>query len=324
MAGTLTKMTNLAADLQNYMTAETLKRAKYQTVLDQFGKREEIPAGNSKTIQFTQYQDLAIVVDPLTEGVAPAGSALQTSSITADMDQYGDFITVTDLADLTPKHRKMQEKYRILGTQAARSLDRAIYRVLVAGTAVRYAGAKASRAALTATDVITMADITKEVVRLRNSGSYEFTEVATRKEQTGEIETKPGDGNFVCVIDASVEQDLMKDDGFAKASALQNQGKRDNELYKGRIVTFGGVTFVRTNNLPTVAGTSGLAVHTAFIFGMDAYANTDLQKLKVYKQGPGSVADPLEQIMTLGWKYAGKACILNNNWMGRIEGASNY
>ena len=57
---------------------------------------------------------------------------------------------------------------------------------------------------------------------------------------------------------------------------------------------------------------------------MDAYANTDLQKLKTYKQGPGGVSDPLEQIMTLGWKAAAKACILNNNWMARIESGSAY
>ena len=74
----LTQTSDIAANLQTYMAEELLGHAKYQTVLDQFGHREDIPAGNSKTIQFTLYADLAIVTNPLTEGQAPAGAvALQ-------------------------------------------------------------------------------------------------------------------------------------------------------------------------------------------------------------------------------------------------------
>ena len=36
------------------------------------------------------------------------------------------------------------------------------------------------------------------------------------------------------------------------------------------------------------------------------------------------MTDPLEQIMTLGWKLAFKAAILNNNYMARIESVSEY
>lgn len=322
--GVQTKTSDLAADLQTYMTSETLKRAKYQTVLDQFGKREDIPEGNSKTIQFTQYAELAIVVDPLTEGVAPAGSKLAASAITATVDQLGDFLTITDLAGLTPKHRKMQEKYRILGTQAARSLDRLIFSAVSAGTAVRYANSKAGRDNIVAGDKLTWADIRKEVTRLRKSGAYEFTEVAKRKEDTGEIETKAGDGNFVLIVDPSVEQDLMDDTDFKAAVTQQANKEKGNELYTGVIARFAGVTVLRSNNIPTIANAGSVPVHISLLFGMDAYANTDLQKLKVYKQGPGGVSDPLEQIMTLGWKAAAKSCILNNNWMGRLESGSNY
>lgn len=323
--GAQTKRSDIAAGIvSSYMTDETLKRAKYQCVLDQFGKLENLPEGNGSTIDFVQYADLALVVDPLTEGLAPAGSKLSASKISATVDQYGDYITVTDLAGITPRHRSMKEKYRILGTQAARSLDRAIYRVVSVGTAVRYANSKTTRDNLVETDIVTMSDITAEVVRLRNSGAYEFSELAKRKEGTDEIEDRAGDGNFVCVLDPSVEADLMKDADFKAAVQNQAAKPKDNELYKGTIVRYGGVTFVRSNNIPTVKNTGNVDIHTTLIFGMDAYANTDLQKLKVYRQGPGGVSDPLEQIMTLGWKYSGKACILNNNWMGRIESGSSF
>lgn len=322
--GVKTTTTDVAADIQEYMSAQTLKRAKYQTVLNQFGHLENIPAGNGKGIRFTQYAELDIVTDPLTEGVAPAGSKLATSAINATIDQYGDYITITDLAGLTPKHRSMQEKYQILGTQAARSLDRAIYNVVSKGTAVRYANNKTTRDGLAKTDILKWDDVRAEVARLRQSGAREFTEVATRKESTKEIEMKAGDGNFVLVVDPMVEQDFMKDEDFKQAAIHQANRDKANELYTGTIARFSGVTVIRSNMIPTVKNTGKVDIHTSLLFGMDAYANTDLQKLKTYKQGPGGVSDPLEQIMTLGWKAAAKACILNNNWMARIESGSAY
>ena len=218
----------------------------------------------------------------------------------------------------------MKEAYRNLGTQAARSLDRQIFATVSAGTVVRYAGGRTSRDTLVAGDTLVWEDVRKEVARLRNAGAHEFTEVATRKESTGEIEKKAGDGNFVFVVDPSVEQDLIDDPKFAAAAQLQAAKDKTNELYTGTIARFAGVTSVRSNNNPTVKNSSDVDIHISLLFGMNAYANTDLQKLKTYKQGPGSVSDPLEQIMTIGWKAGAKSCILNNNWMSRLESVSAY
>lgn len=313
-------------DLQTYFAKKLLGHAKFQTVLDQFGHREDIPSASSKTIQFTQYADLSIVSSPLSEGVAPAGSQLSATPITASIDQLGDYVTLTDLVGLTPKHSTVQEALRILGTQAARSYDRAINTTVSAGTAVRYAGGAASRTALAATtNKLTWKDVRKEVTRLRNSGANEFSSV-TVVDSDGNKKDVKGDDNFVLVVDPSVEQDLMDDQAFYQAAIQQANKEKANELYTGTIARFAGVTVVRSNNLLTVSAGSGgtLTGHISLLFGMNAYAVTDLQKLKTYKQGPGGVTDPLEQIMTIGWKVGTKSCILNNNWMGRIESISDY
>lgn len=306
----LTETAAVQADLQTYFAKKLLKQAKYKTVLDQFGHKEKIPEASSKTIQFTQYADLALAINPLTEGIAPAGKALSATPITAVIDQLGDFVTLTDLAKLTPKHDTVQKALELLGTQAAKSYDRVINVVLAAGTAVRYAGGVASRATLVAGSKIVWSDIRKEVTRLRNSGAEEFA-----------------DGNFVLVVDPSVEQDLMDDASFEKAAiAHTNQSGTNSEYYKGTIAKFAGVTVTRTNHLMTVPAGSGNALtgHVSFLFGTDAYGVTDLQTLQTYKEGPGGVTDPLRQKMTLGWKVGFKSVILNNNFMGRIESISAY
>jgi N4-gp56 family major capsid protein len=305
-----TNTTAIQNDLQTYFAKKLLKQAKYKVVLNQFGHIEVLPSNSSKTIQFVQYADLNIVTDPLTEGVAPAGKKLSNTPITATIDQLGDYITLTDLAGLTPKHNTVQKALELLGTQASRSYDRAINDVVSAGSAVRYAGGKASRALLDTGDKLTWSDVRKEVTRLRNSGAEEFE-----------------DKNFVLVVDPSTEQDLMDDATFEKAAiAYANKAGHKSELFTGTIAVFAGVTVVRSNNLKTVTGGVGSnkTIRISLLFGTDAYAVTDLQKLETYKEGPGGISDPLRQKMTIGWKLGAKSCILNNNFMGRLESVSAY
>lgn len=310
MAATTT--TQLSADLQTYFSKALLKQAKYKTVLDQFGYVENIPSNSSKTISFTQYSDLTPVTTPLTEGTAPTDTQLATTAITAVIDQVGAFVTLTDLAKLTPKHPVMQKTLELLGVQGARSYDNLIFNAISAGTGVYYPGAVASRATLTSTSYLDMATVMKAVANLRATGAFEFD-----------------DGNFVCVIDSKVEFDLLQDTLLQNVAYRQQPNSKQNELYKGAVTVFGGVTFVRSNQLINYAiantGTGGtLTAHVSFVFGQNAYAVTNLQNMQTYTQGPGSVSDPLEQKMTVGWKFGFKSVILNNNFMARIESVSRY
>jgi N4-gp56 family major capsid protein len=159
MAATATAQ--LAADLQTYFSKKLLVQAQYKTVLDQFGYVEKIPSSSSKTISFTQYADLAVATTPLTEGTTPSDTQLSTSAITATIDQLGAYVTLTDLAELTVKHPVTQKTTELLGVQAARSYDRTINSVVVAGTSVIYPGAIATRANVTATSYLTFTEIRK-------------------------------------------------------------------------------------------------------------------------------------------------------------------
>lgn len=297
-----TTSATLAADLQTYFTKKLLTQAKYQTVLDQFAHVENIPSSSSKTISFTQYSDLAVATSPLTEGATPADTALAATPITATIDQLGAYVTLTDLAELTVKHPVTQKTTELLSTQAAKTYDRVINSTVVTGTSVIYPGAVGARASLGASNVLTFMEVRKAVTQLRNNGASEFS-----------------DGNFVLVVDPSVEADLIGDTNFQN-TVYRQTGK--NENYKGAISTFAGVTVVRSNNVPTISST--VTVHTSYCFGRNAYAVSDLQSLEMYKEGPGGVSDPLHQKMTMGWKVGFKSVILNNNFMVRLESASAY
>jgi len=302
--GTAGTIGNLQAEQQTYFARTLLKQAKYKTLLDQFAYTEKIPAASSKTIQFNQYSDLPLATTPLAEGTPPAETQLTVTPITATIDQLGSYTILTDLANLTTKHPVMTKTNELLGTQAARTYDRLINATVVAGTNVIYPGAVTSRVTVANSSKLTFTEVKKAVAMLRKNGANEFD-----------------DGNFVCVIDPSVEIDLLDDTSYAN-TVYRQTGK--NELYKGAITTFAGVTFVRSNNIPVLTGAGATAadVHTSYIFGQDAFAVTDLQTLQMYKEAPGGVTDPLHQKMTLGWKVGFKSVILNQNWLIRLESGS--
>lgn len=295
-----TTSSTLSADLQTFFAKKLLKQAEYTTRLDDYGHIENIPSRSSKTISFTQYSDLGLATGALTEGVAPTDTALAATAINATIDQYGAFVTLTDLAELTPKHPVTTKTLELLGTQAGRTRDRIIENTLVAGTSVIYAGSgNLARTDLAEADVVTSQNIRQAVKTLRQNGAMDW------------------DGYFVMIVDPSVSADLQADSEFQTMSA-----RRTDRIFKGEIGTWFGVRVVESNTLNTYSSTT--TVHTSYVLGKDAYAVTDLQTLKTYVEGPGTVSDPLHQKRTMGWKLGFKAVILNDNFMTRIESGTNY
>lgn len=297
-------VTNVAAvnaDLQTYFARELLKLTEYLTVFKNYAFLEPLPANSSKTVSFTQFANLTPPSGTLTEGTTPTDDALSVSAITATVDQVGQFVTLTDLAQLTVKHPLMDQLMQNLGQSAARSYDNRIQAVVIAGTNVQYAGGRAARTAITSSDVMSSAELSKAVANLRNNGGQPFD-----------------DGNYVLVVDPSVEQDIVNDTKFNAAGAYSQVAK----LNANEVGVWYGVRVVRSNNIPTISST--VTVHASYMFARNAFAATDLQSLQMFVENSGGNADPLHQRRTAGFKYSQKTVILNQNWMRRIESYSAY
>jgi N4-gp56 family major capsid protein len=304
MANTTT--TTLAADLQTYFSKRLLDINAKDQVLQTAAYKENIPSNASKTISFTQYSRLSVPGAVLTEGTTPTDTTVSNAAVTAVVDQWGAFVTLTDIAELTVKHPVVGELEMLLGEQANETIETQINTVLVAGTTVQYADAVANRAALGAANVMDTAELQKALKTLRVNGARPVS-----------------NGNFVLFVDPSVEQDLLADSTFKTAAQFGNVAKT-GESYSGGAVlgTWFGIEVRRSNVIPTIASTT--TVHTSYLVGRNAYAMTTLQNLETYVEAPGGNADPLHQRRTIGWKVAFKSVILNQNFMVRIESGSAF
>jgi N4-gp56 family major capsid protein len=220
-------------DAQTYISAMTLSRIKRDVVVYGLGKKEKLPNRFSKTFQYTRFEKINLPKSALTEGVTPDQSSMSINVVQAVMDQWGSFVNISDVLDITLKHPIMQEAIGLLGEQAAETIDRECIKILARNTNVFYAGAATSRLTLTATDYISSGTVKKAVADLRGGGAH----------------PSAGGRNFFGLIDTSVEMDLTDDDTFVNAASYSNIVALQN-AEAGKWMS---VRWITSNLLPSIS-----------------------------------------------------------------------
>ena len=113
---------NLSAEMKTYYEKRLLDNAEPKLVHNQFGDKYPIPKGSGKTIEMRKYSPLAKATTALTEGVTPDGQALNVSTITATVKQYGGWIQLSDMLDMTAIDNNVLQATKLLGWQDALSI----------------------------------------------------------------------------------------------------------------------------------------------------------------------------------------------------------
>lgn len=311
-----TTLDGLSAEMKTFYDMTLIDEAESNLVHDQFGQKRPIPANGGKTIEFRKFAPLAKATTPLTEGVTPDGKSLTVSTITATVNQYGDYITQSDVLELTALDNTILEATKLLGRQAGATLDTVVRNVMQAGTNVTYCpkisadGAETavtSRANLDATAQLTVDVVQQVVAKLRAQNAPTIS------------------GDYVAIIHPYVAYDLMRDPEWIDA---HKYAQPDN-LYTGEIGKIAGVRFVQTTDAKIYTGSgcpSGLAVFASLFLGEGAYGVTEISggglQTIVKQKGSAGTADPLDQRSSVGWKAIKTAEILIPNYLVRVESCS--
>ena len=315
LATQVTTQESLSAEMKTFYDMTLIDEASANLVHDQFGQKRPIPANGGKTIEFRKFSPLAKATTPITEGVTPAGKDLTVTSLTATVNQYGDYIVQSDVLELTALDNTILEATKLLGKQAGSTLDTVVRDVLQSGTNVTYcpkivSGAETavtSRAGLDATAKLTV-DVVQQVV------------AKLRAQNTPTI-----GGKYVAIIHPYVAYDLMRDPEWIDAHKYSNP----TNLYEGEIGEIAGVRFVQTTEAKIYTGTgcqSGLAVFASLFMGENAYGVTEITggglQTIVKQKGSAGTGDPLDQRSSVGWKAIKTAEILVQNYLVRVESCS--
>lgn len=311
---------DLSPEMKTFYDKNLIRLTKPLLVHDQFGQKRPIPKNGGKTIEFRKFAPLAKATTPLTEGVTPDGQKLDVSAITATVSQYGGYVALSDLLQLTAIDNIMVEATEALSSQAGRTLDTITRDILAAGTNVQYAEGQVSGRANLVGGSATAANnhyLTVKAVKMA---------VRTLKNQN----TARISGDFVGIIHPDVAFDFTEDPEWK----YPHQYVDTKEIYSGEIGKIAGVRFVETteakkwiNAGKNDSTPTSRDVYSTLILGANAYGVTELDggglQMIVKQLGSGGTADPLNQRATVGWKAAKTAEILVQQYMVRIETTSS-
>ena len=307
---------DLSDEMKTYYEERLIDLAEPRLVHDQFGDKYPIPANGGKVIEFRKYSPLAKALEPLTEGVTPDGNSLNVTAVTAEVKQYGDFIQLSDMLQLTAIDNNVVQCTKLLGAQAGRTLDTLTREVLNGGTNVIYAPKVSAEGAETPVNSRTELDATA-----RLTVDLVFKAAATLEA----MNAAPIDDSYVAIIHPFVAYDLMRCPEWVDAHKYATP----ENIYAGEIGKIGNVRFVKSTEAKIWKGDgcpSDLAVFSTLVLGASAYGVTEVTGggLQHIVKQLGYGEDPLNQRSSCGWKATRAAKRLVEEYMVCIESCSAY
>jgi len=297
----------LPAEVRQAYSAMLLKAARPLLVHAQFCDDQPIPARQGKTMQMRRFELLAPATTPLQEGVTPAGNTPIVSQVTVSVQQYGDYVQVSDVASWTTIDNVLSETADLLGEQSGQTFDVLARTFMNAGTNVLYANGRTSRITVAAGDNMTSVEIKK----------------ATRTMSTASV-TRFADQCYVMIVHPFTTYNIQSISEWLAAKQYSDV----KDLYMGETGELYRMRFVESPLAAIIqgAGAAGIDIYQSLAFGKRAFAKSNLEghNLENIVHPPGSAgsADPLNQRQTSGWKGTFGGTIQNQLYVLRIEHAA--
>ena len=266
----------LSKENKTFYDMTLIDEAQAELVHSQFGQKRPIPKNGGKKIEFRKFAALPKATNPLTEGVTPDGKKLDVTAIEAEVKQYGDYVVLSDVLELTAIDPVIVEAVKVIGRQGGLTVDTIHRTVLQSGTNVYYCpkgdgSAVESRAGLDATCTLTPDAVKRAAAILKAANAPKI------------------DGSYVGIIHPYAAYDLMASPEWIDVHKYKNP----ENIYEGEIGKIGGVRFVETSEAAILEG----GVFGTLILGANAYGVTDIEgggmQTIIKQKGSAGTADPL-------------------------------
>ena len=218
---------------KTFYDRKLLDTAKARFVHANFGQKRSIPKNNGKRVEFRKYNLFTPDTDALTlvEGVTPTGQNLSQSKVEVEVKQYGAYVEMSDLLEMTAYDPVIADSAELLGEQLGTVIEWVTRDAMNETTNVQYAGGAASRVALTTSNKLTVAEVRKAVRTLKKNKARPFFSALDGSGR------KP---HFICICSPDATYDLQSDALWQDVSKYSNA----EQIYSGEIGRLFGVVFV--------------------------------------------------------------------------------
>ena len=218
---------------KTFYDRKLLDTAKTRFVHANFGQKRSIPRNNGKRVEFRKYDLFTPDANALTlvEGVTPTGQNLSQSKVEVEVKQYGAYVELSDLLEMTAYDPVIADSAELLGEQLGTVIEWVTRDAMNETTNVQYAGGAASRVALTTSNKLTVAEVRKAVRTLKKNKARPFFSALDGSCR------KP---HFICICSPDATYDLQSDALWQDVSKYSNA----EQIYSGEIGRLFGVVFV--------------------------------------------------------------------------------
>lgn len=298
---------------KQYFIRKMLIRATPKLLHNQWANKDYIPSRSGMSVEWRRFSTIPASTTALTEGSAGAETIPTIVIVTATVSQYGQYFRSTDIVQNQAIDDIRAEGSDALGETLGNSYDQLTRAVWNAGTTVQFASTAGSRAQVGSGFRMTSAELREAVATLESADAQPFD-----------------DGGWKAIIHPKVKADLLNDTNFLNAQQYAGVRGDGNALFSGKLGRYYGVDFYVTSNaqVGTSLGYSGADVYYSTIAGKDYVGVVDLsaETAAQFYHEPGSggaTGDPLNQVWSLGYKFAHAAARLNEAFAVRIETTSS-
>lgn len=241
----------ITKDQDKFLVAKLLERSYLKLTMDAVCENLLMKQGAGLTAYMVRYKRMNVKVDTLTEGETPAQSTFELEQVTVELDQYGDYVMLTDVSLLTAKHPLMQQAQLLLADNAARVMDREITIVLLAGTNVQYFdGSIASRSEIKASNIISHDVTAKANITLVMGGASPIGGMRVDAKKNSQPNYNAS-MEYMAICGPYVKQDIMRPSSNF-GSFIQNNvyNQKGSGVQLGALGKWLGFLWIETNFIP--------------------------------------------------------------------------
>ena len=307
MPDVLTTTTQVDPAVAVFYDKILLKRGLPYEVHDTWAQIRNLDSKSGNTIKFRRYSALSLALTPLPQGRKPPGQPLSKTDLTAKVSQFGDWVHITDMVDLTVEDKVLTEAAELLGEQQGQTRDVLLRNILAACASKTNASHGSNGLAPTE---ITKKDIQGVVKALLGGNAQFISNVKAAGTGQGTMPIRPAFGG---ILHTDLMDDLEDVDGFIRTANYPKQEK----IMQAEYGATGQVRWLMTNLAHKDEGSPDQ--YKCMVFGQNAYGTTTIEQgnVKNIVKGfdSGGVANPLNQSASSGWKMIFTARILNDAFM---------
>lgn len=305
-----------------------LMRALPYLVLEKYLDLKPLPSNSTKVAIFRRYEALAKATTPLVEGVTPVGKNMTYTDVQCTLQQYGDYVTLTDQIADFHEDPVLQEYVGITAEQAAQTLETLRYNVLKAGSNVFYANKVAGRDSVVA--AISLGDQRRVTRAFKRQNAAYITKKTASTPNYGTVAVR---ASYIGLVHPDLENDIRALTGFKDAVDYGASQAAD----EFEIGTVEDVRYIRSTifesfadaggNKGTMVSTGGVKadVYPIIYLAAHAAASVPLKGKNAITapivRNPGTISDSdkLGQRGHVGWKAYFGCVILNQLFISRLE-----